>query len=388
MKEGTDNVEKINMEFVLENLKKKDPFKKDTSCQDENKNQYKDESASQIIENNDVQYEKTSVAERQEEFPEKNNFEENLEEKLEEVDFYYQLSRQKKEALQEKGEPFYYLKAQKLLQKLKNTFGDDYRIWWELSKPLDYLYEEEVKDGAGAYKFNKVYFDKALDLADISSKKELVLALDTYEQKKQVFETAYKEEIERKRREEEEQRAREEEQRQENERKKQEEEERRQEEERRKIIEEKIRREKEERLLLEQIANENVQIYNKLSEKDYSLLDGAYFKFSSADQKEHIIIFKEISNVLYLLSFSKESKKNILYNDQSIAILVNADGEIIKYDNQNLRMRASGSVLRISSDGRGGLIVGEWKVYNDMKFVRTVMQSAKKPLLSLEKIFY
>ena len=312
----------------------------------------------------------------------------NLEEKLEEVGFYYQISRQKKEALYKEQNPKYYLKAQDMLLELSNDFKKDYRIWWELSKPLDYLYEEEVKDGVGAYKFNKVYFDKALDLANISAKKELILALDDYEQKKRIFEAAYKEELNRKRREEEEQQAREEEQRQENERKKREEEELRQEEERRKIIEEKIRREKEEHLLLEQIANENVQIYSKLSEKDYSLLDGAYFKFSSADQKEHIIIFKEISNVLYLLSFSKESKKNILYNDQSIAILVNTDGEIIKYDNQNLRMRVSESVLRISSDGCGGLIVGEWKVYNDMKFVRNVMQSAKKPLLSLEKIFY
>lgn len=373
-------MKKINMEIVLENLKKKDPFKQNTSYKGENKNQTI-ESEDIQCENKDVQRDKERVSVRQEELSENIN----LEEKLEEVEFYYQLSKQKKEALKEKGEPVYYLKAQNLLQKLKNVFGNDYRIWWELSKPLDYLCVEEIRDGVGAYKFNEVYFDRALDLADISAKKELILAFDDYEQKKQAFEIAYKEELERRRREEEEQRAKEEAQRQEDERKKREEEERRQEEERRKIIEEKVRREQEERLLQEQIANENVQIYNKLSGKDYSLLDCTYFKFNSSGRKEHIIIFKEISNVLYLLSFYKE--KNTLYNDQSIAILVNTDGEIIKYDNQSLRMRESGAVLRISSDGNGGLIVGEWKAYNDMEFVRRVMQSAKKSLLSLEKTF-
>ena len=121
--------------------------------------------------------------------------------------------------------------------------------------------------------------------------------------------------------------------------------------------------------------------------KDYSLLDYTYFVFSLPEQKEYTVTFTNIANVLYLTAFYKETGKNNLYKEQSQAVYVGEKGEIIKYDNKYLRIKGTESILRISSNGYGGISVGKWELCKDADFVKTVMKNAKKPLLSLNKIF-
>ena len=108
----------------------------------------------------------------------------DVEEKLREIQFYYETSRKKKEGMHTEKNPFYYLKAQDALLDLTEQYPDDYRIWWELSKPLDYMCEEECGDYEGRYKFNEQYFDSAIDKADIDAKKKLIQQFDSYNQKK------------------------------------------------------------------------------------------------------------------------------------------------------------------------------------------------------------
>ena len=108
----------------------------------------------------------------------------DVEEKLKEIQFYYETSRKKKEGIHTEKNPFYYLKAQDALLDLTEQYPNDYRIWWELSKPLDYMCEEECGDYEGRYKFNEQYFDSAIDKADIDAKKKLIQQFDSYNQKK------------------------------------------------------------------------------------------------------------------------------------------------------------------------------------------------------------
>lgn len=108
----------------------------------------------------------------------------NIDEKLEEVKFYYETSIKKKEAIHKDLNPMYYLKAQDLLTELSEQQESDYRIWWELSKPLDYGCEKEANDVEGYLSFNEDHFDKALNLADIETKKKLILKREEYDNRK------------------------------------------------------------------------------------------------------------------------------------------------------------------------------------------------------------
>lgn len=108
----------------------------------------------------------------------------NIDEKLEEVKFYYETSIKKKEAMNKDENPTYYLKAQDLLVELSEQQPSDYRIWWELSKPLDYDCEQDANDINGYLNFNEDHFNKALDLADIDTKKKLIRAREEYEKRK------------------------------------------------------------------------------------------------------------------------------------------------------------------------------------------------------------
>ncbi len=320
----------------------------------------------------------------------------DLDEKLEEVAFYYSLSRQKKEAFYKDKNPVYYLKAQDLLLSLSTIFEKDYRIWWELSKPLDYMYEQEVNDRTGVFRFNDNYFDKALDFANISEKKQIILQRDQYEQKKVKIEKEYEEEL---RRNQEIQEAKEEEER----KKKAVEEQRRQEEEKkRKEIEEKKRLEEEELKRVElvkkreqeeelqnQIEYENKIIYEKIESGDYTIIDNTYFNFTNNSGKEYIGVFKLMANVLYLMILCRNPLKNIIFLEQSIAVEVGNHGEIFKFGRKLLRIKENTSshlTLTISSDGNGGLKINMWNLFKDEKYVLQLLGQAKKPLISLDKI--
>ncbi len=91
--------------------------------------------------------------------------------KLEEVDFYYKLSQEKKESSDYNHQPTYYLKAQDILVDLSEQCPSDYRIWWELCKPIDFYDPLSATDLYDQYFINQDYFYKALDSADLSEKK-------------------------------------------------------------------------------------------------------------------------------------------------------------------------------------------------------------------------
>lgn len=96
-----------------------------------------------------------------------------VEEKLKEVEFYYSLSLEKKESEKPEEEPIYYLKAQDLLVDLSQQYPEDYRIWWELSKPLDFMRVSANINVPSQCGINENYFGRALDLAGLEDKKGL-----------------------------------------------------------------------------------------------------------------------------------------------------------------------------------------------------------------------
>lgn len=108
----------------------------------------------------------------------------DLEKGLKDVEFYYGLSKEKNEAKNNGQNPEYYEKAQEVLLKLSKSFPNDYRVWWELSKPIDFFDPSKTDDINNEYGINNQYFNKALDLAELENKKQLVEFKDNYISKK------------------------------------------------------------------------------------------------------------------------------------------------------------------------------------------------------------
>ena len=105
---------------------------------------------------------------------------------LEEVEFYYDTSFNKKEYADTENQPTYYLKAQDLLIDLSTEFETDWRIWWEVSKPIDYKCTEFTEE-CRPYTVNDMYFQRAVDYAPIEQKKELIKLGDEYKERKEKF---------------------------------------------------------------------------------------------------------------------------------------------------------------------------------------------------------
>ena len=113
--------------------------------------------------------------------PEKNN---DIEKSLKEVAFYYNLSKEKDELHYTDKRPEYYEKAQEELLLLSKEFPSDYRVWWELCKPLDYEDPTHTNDINGEYGIVDKFFNKALDLAELDTKRKLIEAKDHYSESK------------------------------------------------------------------------------------------------------------------------------------------------------------------------------------------------------------
>jgi len=109
------------------------------------------------------------------------------EDKLKEAEFYYKLSIEKKEYASNSGEPTYYLKGQDLLVDLSQQYSLDYRVWWELCKPMDFAVVMAGEKSNNPATINNSYFDKALDLAPLEKKKDLIKQHDTYSDAKDVM---------------------------------------------------------------------------------------------------------------------------------------------------------------------------------------------------------
>ena len=109
----------------------------------------------------------------------------DIDKAIDDVIFYYEQSRQKREAAQN-AEPIYYNRAQQLLKRMVKQKVSDYRVWWEACKPIDFWEETFSEQMVENYKVNDKYFTKALDYADLEIRKELIKERDSYQERKRV----------------------------------------------------------------------------------------------------------------------------------------------------------------------------------------------------------
>lgn len=294
----------------------------------------------------------------------------NLEDKLEEAEFYYSMSRQKGEAKDKEKNPMYYLKGQDLLLELSKQFPEDYRIWWELSKPLDFGMVEEVNDKENDFVFNEVYFNKAIDCAKISMKKEIIEQRELYDNVKNKLVAEY---AERKKQIECEQEKREKLEQEEQER----------------VQAEREREEEEqEKLLAYRIEMENQQTWDELFEGKYDSINSTIFKIRESSEEKCIGTLKVISNVLYLNTFIENKIKNCVYYGQNFMVKFNAKGELVHYDNKVIRKKDDSygqSILQISSLGNGKLAINGNELTKDSEYITWLMTNGKKLLFGNDK---
>ncbi len=357
-------------------------------------------------------------------------FSPEIDRKLEEAAFYYQLSQEKEEAFHQE-EPKYYLKAQDLLVDLSEQYPEDYRIWWELCKPVDFWQSSQGTDAWNQYSINEYYFGKALDYAGLPEKRKLITEHDRYvERKKAAWEAEQQRQreaearcleqerilaekkaeeqriLEEQRAKEqrilEEQRAKEQrilEERQAKERRIQEqkriEEERirkqeaeRKEKERKKQEEERLRKDQEAQRIG---AAANAVLWKALYEKNYVQIDNMFFVMDGENGQSITVVLKKVSNVMYLLAFRSDPHKgNAVYKEQTLSIQFNEQGQGVRFDNTLVRVKGiapPNDVFGIYHDGRGSLWASGMKLQSDLEYVSGLVKRAKKPLLSFSKIF-
>lgn len=249
----------------------------------------------------------------------------DIEEKLQEIQFYYETSRKKKEGADKENNPFYYLKAQDALLELSDKYPEDYRIWWELSKPLDFMYEEECGDVEDRYEFNSQYFENAIDKASIEEKKKLIQQVDQYDQKKSRMKKR-REEEERKREEEKrlaEEKKKEEERKKEEARKAEErrKEEARKAEERRKEEarkEEERKKEEQRRLEIEEQKKKKQQELERQKEKERRTLRG--YEYKTLEEVELAKVENAQIDALKekLMAIKKQEKRKEIFDNEKL----------------------------------------------------------------------
>lgn len=357
-----------------------------------------------------------------------------VDKKLEEAAFYYNLSYTKKEYENTKEDPIYYLKAQDLLIDLSEQYPDDYRIWWELCKPVDYMCASTGADIQNQYHINEDFFDKALDKADLPNKRKLIEEHDKYlSDKKNAAELANKRRIdlqkaqemqrmeEERQRKEEENRLRAEEaerlraeeekrRKEETERLKAAEEERRQWEEQRRReeaerleaernqqaqlrVEEEIRKEREDRERESRQLNveRSAPLWQKLTQKDYSPINNKYFSLPPENGQTIVGVFRNVSNILYLNTFRIDGTKgNAVYREQSLAVRFNENGVGFKFDNLPITIKGflpPDNILKLYTSSTGECMVNNLRLVSDDEYLKNLTARAKKPLFSFTKVF-
>ncbi|HAG04494.1 MAG TPA: hypothetical protein DCG28_03545 [Lachnospiraceae bacterium] len=299
--------------------------------------------------------------------------------KIEEALFYYQVSKEKQEALYTDRDPVYYLKAQDLLYDLSQEYPDDYRIWWEMCKPIDYDYpEKDMKDNIS---INEDFFGKALDKANLSQKRELIKMHDEYTHKKSALEKTREEERSKARKQElEELRNKLEKEQQYEEEKK-----RLEIEAREKALESQKKRLEEERLLEEKER----QLKLALSQNNFDEINGKYFRMELPDNTKILAIFKAISYMLSLSAYRIDENKNAIFIEQTVAVKIDATGKVIKYDNRPLQVKsllAPKNILNINYREDGKIYVNDYILAEDANYTNNISKTAKKQLIS-NKIF-
>lgn len=342
----------------------------------------------------------------------------DIEKRLEEVAFYYQLSQEKNEAAHLNEEPVYYLKAQDILNMLSSQYPQEYRVWWELCKPVDYATPETTVDIENRHSINEAYFEKALDAADIATKRVLINShdryimrkkrrLEEYARKKQEEEAAERAEEERRRQEAlaaaEKQRLEEQEEAKRREQealaaaekqrlKEQEEAKRREQEALRQQEQEAAEEEKQrqqQQAQQDKMVADSAPLWVELADKNYANIDGKHFILPQANNQSVIGIFRNVSNMLYLLAYRIDhAKGNLVYQEQNMTVKFDNNGHVLKYDNTPVKVQLPNAVavLRVMSNGNGGFSVCNTSLVKDAAYIKNIMQIAKKPLLA-KKMF-
>lgn len=330
-----------------------------------------------------------------------------IESALEEAEFYYDTSFNKKEYADTENQPTYYLKAQDLLIDLSTEFESDWRIWWEVSKPIDYRCTE-FTDECRPYTINDMYFQRAVDYAPIEKKKEIIKLSDEYKERKEKYFKMLEEQEERRKSEEQKKKEKEEAEEkerlakekaekeetekkraeEERKRKEQEEQQKREEEIKRKEQEEQQKREEEQQKEegMKKIAAMNPQLYSELANKNYEKIDGGYFFANNADGEKVIVALRVISKMMYLIGFREASNNNALYCEQSITVKFNEQGDIVDFGNRPVMFLPDNSKLNISYIYTGDLNVNNYKLDINVEYVDQLMKKSKKAFIK-SKIF-
>ena len=129
--------------------------------------------------------------------------------------------------------------------------------------------------------------------------------------------------------------------------------------------------------------------WTELVSGNYSKIDNTYFKFKNNNNLEVIVVFKKISNILYLSSFHIDEKKTV-FVDQSIAVHFADKGTVIKYDNKPVIVKdwnSDSDNIQLFVDTKGECIVNNMPLLRDDTYINDIYKKAKKPLISLKKIF-
>lgn len=292
-----------------------------------------------------------------------------IENKLQEVAFYYGTSYKKEEYKNQNEEPVYYLKAQDMLLDLSKKYPNDYRIWWELCKPIDFCNPLSGADIHNQYSINEDYFSKALDYAGLEQKRELIDLHDNYiVQKRKAWSEIQEKEAERLEKEAE-----------------------------RKLMEQKL----EQKQLKEEEAKREIdkqkglermrELLKSLSNGDYTMINNSHFELPSIDGNTMIGVFKAIGKCVYLNAYRIDEKKgNMIYLEQSLAIKFDVQGRGMRFDNTVVKIKGlvpPDNILMVSYMNDKILINGK-ELYSDSDYVKSIMSSAKKPIISLSKIFW
>ena len=126
-------------------------------------------------------------------------------------------------------------------------------------------------------------------------------------------------------------------------------------------------------------------LWEKFENKNYSSINESYFQIKSDDGVSIIGIFKLISNILYLISYRQD--KNGFIADQTIGIRFNSNGIVYKFDNKPVKMKGSGTTMQLFIDGKGTIFMNEYIVIKDSEYVKKIIASSKKPIISFRKTF-
>lgn len=283
----------------------------------------------------------------------------SIEEKLEEVAFYYEMSAQKKEARNaENKEPIFYLKAQEALRKILQDYPESYKAWWELAKPIDFYCPIEDKAVRPNDKINIDFFDKALDYAPLEEKKRIIKEMEEYEGEKELIVEEWKKRYKEK-----------------------------EEEQIEKRIEEQKRVDEER----EKIEEQSIALRERLWKGNVQCLDGLSFRYMVSEVQEICFVFRHVSRMLHLFVFNYNRQKNVIYLEQSLAVKFDDFGRVLRYGSGLLRMKnRQGEVqyLQISESEEHSIEMNGIRAEKDEEYNRFIFNNAKKAIVSLKKILY